>query len=475
MAENDLLKALKDYADTDAYPMHMPGHKRNGQFSENGLPLDIDITEIDGFDNLHQPEGILKNLCERIQKLYGSAFSLPLINGSTVGILAGIASVFSFGGSILLARNCHKSLYNAVKLFGLTPYYLVPPVDEMTGIAGSILPEDVENMLKKYPEIQLVVLTSPTYDGVLSDIKSIVKIAHKKNVPVLVDEAHGAHLQFSGMQEYSAVAAGADIVIQSLHKTLPAMTQTAVAHINGNLVSPEAFQKQCAVFESSSPSYVLLSSIASCVATLEAHGTELFAAYQKNLQAFSEKMSGLSNLLVLGKGKDNIQNHAPIFAFDQGKILISTTKTTLHGPKLMDMLRDKFHIECEMASASYALAMTSCCDTKEGFERLENALLQIDKTLTKQATTVKFKATSLPKQVCTPFAAGKKSGTFLPLSQSQNKVALDFLFCYPPGIPLLVPGEEISASLLEEIAVFENAGISVQSGDKKLPEFYSCD
>ena len=473
--KTNLWEALCAYADTEVYPFHMPGHKRNTNLLGSALPLGEDITEIDGFDNLHDANGILQELSVRIAKLWDSAYSVPLINGSTGGILAGIASVLPHGGSILVARNCHKSVYNAIELLELQPHYIVPPIDEKTGIFGSIRPEDVEKALKKHPQIGLVVLTSPTYDGVLSDVGRIVDIAHKQNVPVLVDEAHGAHLHFTPLRPLSAVACHADIVIQSLHKTLPAMTQCAVAHLNGTLVNPTEFLKKCAVFETSSPSYILLSSIALCVDFLEQQAPTAFADYAKRLKKFNTLCQSLSHLFVLCKGQDSLERHSTFFAFDSGKLPILTTKTTMNGHSLSQTLRTDFSLESEMSALSHCLCMTSVCDTDEGFSRLFAALQAIDKGANPSKAVQKFCTPALPSFVFSPYAASQKSGRFLPLSACGGKISLDTLWCYPPGIPLLVPGEEIEPTLLEEIKQAQTAGLSVQTGDKKLPLFRVLD
>ena len=222
-------QALEAYGKSDVYPFHMPGHKRNP------LPFPevygIDITEIDGFDNLHHAEGILKEAQQRAADLYGSAHCYYLVNGSTCGILASICAAVKKRGRILAARNSHKAVYHALFLSELTAEYLYPAVTEC-GIQGQITPRQVEDALKKDPETSAVVITSPTYEGVISDIEGIAKVAHVHGIPLIVDSAHGAHLGFGGEFPQNAVRLGADAVIESLHKTLPSFTQTALLHLN---------------------------------------------------------------------------------------------------------------------------------------------------------------------------------------------------------------------------------------------------
>lgn len=473
--ENDLLKSLLAYGESRAYPFHMPGHKRNTALLGNALPYSIDITEIDGFDDLHHPCGILKVLNERLAALYGAQNSFALVNGSTCGILAGFAAVTQHGDTVLVARNCHRSVYNAIELLGLTPVYIQPPADPATGILGSIPPEHIQEALEAHPEIRLVVLTSPTYDGVISDIRLIAEIVHQKGIPLLVDEAHGAHLTFTQQKKLSAVSAGADIVIHSLHKTLPVLTQCAAAHLNGTLISPAVFAQKLAVFETSSPSYVLLASIAECIRFLEEQAVSAFAAYQKRLAAFSARCQALGKLTVLCKGKDKLRYHPCFFAFDDGKLPIVTVRTDLDGQALVSRLRREFSLESEMAAVSYALLMTSVCDTDEGFSRLADALISIDQASPCCSASFEFPNLPLPKMRLSPSEASLQNGKVCLTDKSVGKISLESVWCYPPGIPLLLPGEEISNAVLEQLESAQKHGLSARSTSGRLPQIAVCD
>jgi arginine/lysine/ornithine decarboxylase len=343
-----LQSELEQYNSSGIYPMHMPGHKRNSALLPFPSPYAIDITEIDGFDNLHDAHGILAKGMKKAAALYGSGASFYLVSGSTCGILAGISACTKQGDAVLMARNCHRSVYHAVSLCRLRPVYLLPKTDEPFGISGSVSPEDVEAALKE-SGARLVVITSPTYAGVCSDLEAIAGVAHRHGVPLLVDAAHGAHFGFSGYFPPNAVRSGADLVVHSLHKTLPALTQSALLHVNGGFVDPGDVQRALSVFETSSPSYVLMASIDSCIALLEEQSKELFKAYEKLLDRFSRDMEGLEHLRIFRMGGDRKRNHPNVFDFDPGKLILSVKNTSLSGVGLHDVLLRDYRIQLEMA------------------------------------------------------------------------------------------------------------------------------
>lgn len=463
---NVLYNKLKKYSKTNICPMHMPGHKRNSKVFKNELPYNIDITEIDGFDNLHDAKGVLKESMDFASNLYKSKRTFYSINGSTACILACIRSVTKFGDKIIIARNCHKSVYNAIELMGLKPVYILPSIDKKTGVFNSITKLQIEKTIKDNLDASMVVITSPTYEGVISDVKSISKCCHKYNIPLMVDEAHGAHLF---LQSKSAVENGADLVINSLHKTLPSLTQTAIVHVSGKLIKPENVEKELAIFETSSPSYILLSSIDSCIRLMKENGEVFNKNHQKLLANFSEKMKRLKNLTVVCHGNDIIEEHKGFFDFDYGKIIISTENTDLSGADLMNLLRLKYDIECEMAYTNYALAMTTLLDTKSNFDRLINALLDIDKTLNNEEKSYKLYY-ELPEMKFTSNKTRDKDKKTVRLKDALGKVSGEYIWVYPPGIPLLVPGEIISTEMIDYLQNIKNYGLSIKSTYGNLPE-----
>lgn len=468
---HSLFDQLNTYAQSDFYPFHMPGHKRN-VFAETVSPESIDITEITCFDDLHHPEGILKEAQERMADVFGAHKSFFLVNGSTAGILAAICACTKKGGRILMARNCHKSVYHAALLQELAIDYLYPDVTEY-GIAGSILPEMVSQKLSEAKTLevpyQAIVITSPTYDGIVSDITAIADIAHAYHIPLIVDEAHGAHFGFSDGFPKKAHTLGADIVIESIHKTLPALTQSAALHIADSPYINEARIKQyLSIFQTSSPSYVLMAGLDQCTQLLQARSSELFSSFEKKLTAFYEKAASLKNISVL------YADDVSIFQKDPSKILISADKLGMTGGELFAILRDNYHLELEMASLHYVTALTSVMDTQKGFDRLISALEEIDRMAFADSKDIisNSKTTSTTPGFFLHIILNQKmpiplyEATSLPHEAASHNVApgkicADFIIPYPPGIPLLVPGEQITEEHMEQISRCLKDGITV--------------
>lgn len=459
----NLYQKLEKYSKKDIVPLHMPGHKRNTKMLGTQLPYNIDITEIDGFDDLHHADGIIKNIQEKAQKIYNAKKSFLLINGTTCGILAGIRSFVKKNDKVLVARNCHKSVYHAIELNELKPIYVMPKTNE-DGINLGITPKEVKNKIKENPDVKLVVLTSPTYEGIISNIKEIVKICHENKIPVLVDEAHGAHLKFMNKtKELSAVDAGADIVVQSVHKTLPALTQTSLLHINGNMVNEEKLKHELSIFETSSPSYILMASIENCLDFLQ-QNENMFEKYEENLEYFYSKTKEIKKLEIL-------KNKLTDQYFDDGKIVIITTKTNITGKELSEILRKKYKIELEMSSVNYAIAMTSVCDSKENVERLINALIDIDAKLEIQKMP-KYEFENILPIISKSIYEAEKEDKFVKIDyrKVEGRISKEYMWVYPPGIPIITPGEIISKDIINLLEQISEAGLEIRTDNGTFPE-----
>ena len=467
-----LFDKLEQYGGGETYPYHMPGHKRRcwGMLPEEMYRRDI--TEIEGFDDLHHPEGILKNLQEHAAVLYGAEESFYLVNGSTSGILSAVSAALPAGGHILMARNCHKAAYHAVYLRNLSVSYLYPELLETYDIPDVIKPEQVRKALEQESDIGAVLIVSPTYEGRISDIKGIADAVHEKGIPLIVDEAHGAHLGFSPDFAPNSCQAGADLVVHSVHKTLPSLTQTALLHVSGRLIDRERLRRFLRIYQSSSPSYLLMASIDNALRYVEETGTEAFAAFAQNYRNLVEALTACEKLRFLSLEPERQ---------DIGKLLISTKMTNVSGKSLCDILLKKYHLQLEMAAETYALAMFTVNDTEEGYKRLQSALLEIDALLGERTEDSAQKTFSqMMNKNSTPASA-------IPLAQAwdmdrchvelQNSVgcyAGEFVNLYPPGIPLLVPGEEITVQTTMNIMRYINAGLCVQGIEVKEGKTLIC-
>lgn len=457
--KDSLLEQLKLYHQSDAYPFHMPGHKRNP--AVDYIPVDIDITEIEGFDNLHHAEGVIQKAQERAARLYGSEESFFLVNGSTAGILAAVSAAVPAGKKLLLARNCHKSAYHAAFLRNLQVTYMYPDIITPYGICGGITPDKVLQELRKQPDIQAVFLTSPTYEGMVSNIEKIADIVHRSGRILIVDEAHGAHFGIAGEGfPEGAVTKGADIVIQSLHKTLPSMTQTAILHVQGERVDRRRLRRYLQIYQTSSPSYVFMAGMDSCIRLLEEKGQSLFRQYRKYLASFYQEAVRLKHLHVLRP--QEIEGRYGVDRMDCSKICIFTDS----GTDLYKQLLDKYHLQMEMTAGNYVLAMTSVMDRPEGFRRLLEALREIDDRMDGESFGSSFNTLRIPETgradvVMTAAEAEDKEWQVIPLKDSCQRVTKEYRYVYPPGVPVLVPGERITEEVIELLQYYKAAGLNV--------------
>ena len=477
-----LYDKLIEYSSSDAYPYHMPGHKR--RLSEDNFKqiYAMDITEIHDFDNLHQPEGIIYDLQEKAGKVFGADKTYFLVNGSTVGILTAISAVIPEKGHFLMARNCHKSAYHGAYLRKLKISYIYPQMVEGFDICEAITLEDVREVVSYYKEkgqkVDGVLIVSPTYEGRIAEVEEIAVYLHENGIPLIVDEAHGAHLGLVEGYARNSNQQGADVVIQSIHKTLPAMTQTALLHINGGLVDRKRVERFLHIYQSSSPSYVLMASIDHAIHIIEEKADILFSEF---------KLQYATMLLELMR--------CECFRFlpltdkqDVGKLVIDCRNANISGNALQKILRDRFALELEMACELYCLAMFTIGDSEEAYKRMTEALLILDKEFSAQKINVdeyiagehiadehnlqnrkKMNNNEIRYNLSEAWdmAAGVKE-----LSLAEGKIAAEFVNLYPPGVPILVPGEVITKEIIFNLKKCLNKGFEVQGIERKDEIYY---
>ncbi|MBP3804075.1 MAG: ornithine decarboxylase [Oribacterium sp.] len=532
-----LYKDLSHYLEKGLYPFHMPGHKRNFDIpgvsmmdevldecdnafyhescisdtraaDNTGLinhrntsknhnreqsdfrrnPISFDLTEVSGTDDLHHPEGILKASMERAARVFGADRTWYMVNGSTCGNLAGISSICPLNGELIVARNCHRSVFHALELRNITPHWVYPGFDEKFGILTGISQDSVRELLEKYPESRGVVITSPTYEGVVSDIKAIAEICHSYGVPLFVDEAHGAHfglVESAGFPE-SAIRSGADLVVQSAHKTLIGLNQTALLHLKSDLINQKEIERYLDIYETSSPSYILMLSLDACTEMILEKGEEVFSGWSHMLAAFDEGIKGLRYFKVLCHGDDCLNNH-DFFSFDKSKILINFSNTHFSGDSLTELLREKYHFEFEMQQGENLLAMTGPGDEEAAIIRLAKALKELDREeddfrqknpevnhltciltdsqedLSAGLMTGSHEGSSIcwliaSEQVTTLQEATEAEAEEVAFTDAEDRISAEYVYCYPPGIPIVVPGERLTAEKINRLKKISREG-----------------
>ena len=534
-----LEEKLSEYAETDMYPFHMPGHKRRLQAAfhatafgagaaapenplcsgvtaapENSLcpaapaatedPLcsaaRLDITEIDGFDNLHAPEGILHEEMKLAAQVCGAAETWFSVNGSTCAILAAISAAVPRNGMMLIERGCHISVYHAAGLRGLKLRYIPEGMAAFQfrhnpeGMAAPELqishrgPEsggegNTASSLKRAEseKISAVVITSPSYTGEVRDVRSWAEYAHALGAVLIVDEAHGAHFSKHPWFPRSAVSQGADVVVQSLHKTLPALTQTALLHRVTERVSGEALSHFLDVYETSSPSYLLLASMTRCIHGMAERGEGYFEPYVGLLKKLRSELSGLRHMRLAGS-----EDEIAAGLYDPGKLFIQVRdhvycslldREELSGPVLYDLLRLRYHLQPEMKTPDSVLLMTSPADSAEGFERLSAALREIDRNAYRPVPAGSgdpdFGNAALPGFESQPDESGFPSCAMtiteaedrpretILLDEAQNRISASYVIVYPPDSPLIVPGEVFDSGLIGRIHALRRNGLTV--------------
>lgn len=428
--DNDRLgAALKLYLGTDPLPMHMPGGKRNPDFVSQTFMRDI--TEIGGFDNLHSPTGILKDMEDCAASVWKAKKAFISVNGSSALILAAIWSACNLypNSKILTAMNCHLSVWNAIELTGSSIIPLMPAFDIGLPFAGHVSPSDIERYLARDPSLKIVVVTSPTYEGVLSDMDEIFRITRKYDALLITDSAHGAHLGLD--DNFFGPDSKGDIVIKSLHKTLSSPTQTAVMLLNeGCPIEESLIRRGLDIFETSSPSYILLGGVSKCLSSLYSKGPSLLKPWEDAITYAEENLRGLRNFRLW---------EAPVR--ERSKFVIMG-----YGDFLFDQLRGTFNIECEASFPSHLIAMTGIGDTVSSLKRFCDAVKAVDDAVDSPYTESKFISRPYPRFAMTLREAAQLRLRSIELEPefSIGKPSGEFIYGFPPGIPLLMPGEIIT-------------------------------
>ncbi|WIF95928.1 aminotransferase class I/II-fold pyridoxal phosphate-dependent enzyme [Caminicella sporogenes] len=466
---NNLIKLSKK----DMVSFHVPGHK-NGKIFEkyyrnfvNNISK-LDTTEIYGNDNLHFPKGMIKEAQEKAAKFYGAYNTFFLINGTTCGIYAMIMAATNSGDKIIVTRDCHRSVINAIILGGLVPVYVMPQIDNERFLSMGVTPHSIERALKENPDAKAVVITYPNYYGICSDIKKIANIVHKYNKLLLVDEAHGAHLKLHYKLPMSSLELGADIVVQSTHKTLPSFTQSSLLHVKSKRIDLDKLKFMLSLNQSSSPSYILMTSLDMAITIAMKEGQFLMDKLIDNINEFVNMINNLDGIDVLSK---DIKGSYGAYDLDITKITISMRDIGIDGVTAEEILRKKYNIQVEMADMFNILAVSSIANEKNDFERLSKAIKNIhsNKKITRKKIELpEYNFKSYEMKII-PREAVYMEKESIPFTESKGKISGEYIIPYPPGIPLICPGEIITEEVIEYVKVLKSIGLNIIGmSDEKL-------
>jgi len=465
--ETPLFDALKEYVDRDTLPFHVPGHKKGvgidkefkNFIGEN--PFKIDVTVFKLVDSLHHPTGPIKKAQELVADAYESHASFFSIHGTSGAIQAMILAVVNDGDKIIVPRNVHKSVTSGIILSGAVPVFMEPEIDKKLGIAHGVTPETVEKTLKENPDAKAVLIINPTYYGVATDIKKIADIVHSYDIPLIVDEAHGPHLAFSEKLPMSALKAGADICAQSTHKIIGSLTQGSLLHVKSKYVNPKRVQQILNLMQTTSPSYIIMASLDCARRQIALEGKDLLQKTIELCKYTRDEINKIPGFYCFG---EEVLGKPGSYSFDPTKLTISSRELGITGFELDMILADKYHIQMELSDFYNVLAVGSFGDTKEGMDRLLSALKEISNDYYGKKEPVQdfLDIPAIPTKILNPREAFYSDKISIPLNESIGKISGEFLLAYPPGIPVLCPGEEITQEVVDYVHDLKRANLYVQ-------------
>jgi len=457
-----LLDALQEFKQMRMVPFDVPGHKRgkgNPQLTEflGEKCLTVDVNSMKMLDNLCHPISVIKEAEQLAAEAFGAAHAFFMVNGTTSAVQAMILSVCKRDEKIIVPRNVHRSVINAMILCGAVPVYVNPKTNDQLGIALGMTIEEVKNAIEKNPDAKAVLINNPTYYGICSDLKGITTLAHEHNIKVLVDEAHGTHFYFGENLPITAMAAGADMAAVSMHKSGGSLTQSSLL-ICSDQVNADYVRQIINLTQTTSGSYLLMSSLDISRKNLALHGKETFKKVEAFAQYARDEINKIGDYYAFSKELINGQD---VFDFDITKLSINTLEVGLAGIEVYDLLRDEYDIQTEFGDIGNILAYISVGDRESDIERLISALSEVRRRFKKSKVGLLETEYIIPEVVLTPQQAFYADKYSLPLEECVGKVCTEFVMCYPPGIPILAPGEMITPQVVEYIRYAKKKGCSI--------------
>lgn len=459
--ETPLLDALKKAATQPDAPFFAPGHKR-GQATPQPLEQLLgkklflaDLPELPELDNLFAPQSVIQQSQKLAAEVFGAAQTFFLANGSTAGIIAAILAVCNPNEKIILPRNIHRSVISGLILSGAIPIFINPEYDTDWDLANSITPQALQKALNQHPDTKAVMVVYPTYHGVCGDIKALVEITHQHNIPLLVDEAHGAHFSFHPDLPISAMNAGADLAVQSTHKVLSALSQASMLHIQGNRINPHRLNNALQLVQSTSPNYALLASLDAARQQMALHGQQLLTQTLELANTAFSKLSEIADLKIL---QAPAHPKPGFYTLDPTRLSINVANLGLTGFLADEILREQYKVTAELPTLRQLTFILSIGNTPSHINQLIHAFqnIPLGKAVAVPAIPPQI-PTKLP--ILSPREAFFAETQTVPASEAINRISAELICPYPPGVPVLVPGEMITKDSLDYLKqVLTNGG-----------------
>ena len=455
-------EALEKFRKKRVVPFDVPGHKRGRGNKElkdflGETCVGIDVNSMKPLDNLCHPVSVIKEAEQLAAEAFGAAHAFLMVGGTTSAVQSMVLAVCKRGDKIILPRNVHRSVINALVLCGAVPVYVNPDVDQRLGIALGMKVSQVEEAIKENPDAVAIFVNNPTYYGICSDIRSIVKLAHDNDMYVLADEAHGTHFYFGENLPIDAISAGADMAAVSMHKSGGSLTQSSILLIGKEM--HEGYVRQIInLTQTTSASYLLLSSLDISRRNLALRGKEIFAQVMDLAEYARKEISNIGGYYAYSS---DMINHDSIYDFDKTKLSIYTLDIGLAGIEVYDKLRDEYDIQIEFVDMGNILAYLSIGDRKQDIERLASSLAEIKRLNSRGKEGLMPHEYISPELAVSPQAAFYADKEQLDLQETSGRICSEFLMCYPPGIPILAPGEMITDRILDYIIYAKEKGCSI--------------
>jgi len=469
-----LFEALKEYHKKNVVPFDVPGHKHGLGIPEmmdyfGPTMLELDVNAMKCLDNICNPIGVIKEAEDLAADAYYADHAFFLVNGTTAGVQAMIMSVCEPGDKIILPRNAHKSAITALILSGAIPIYIQPEVNEDLGIAMGISIESVECAIARHPEAKAIFLVNPTYYGAISNVKAIVEIAHKYGMAVLVDEAHGAHMNFHPELPHDGIELGADMCAVSTHKTGGSLTQSSLLLLREGIVDAKTVRTTMNLTQTTSASYLLMASIDLARKQLAAKGEEMLTEVLRLSRWARNEVNKIDGLYAFGT---ELIGTPGVYNFDETKLGVNVRNIGLTGFEVYDLLRDKYNIQTELGDMYNVLAIVSLGDTQESLEALVNALKDI---ALKHRRNEEVKLTKgilrNPDIIVSPRDAYYSEKKAVKLEEAVGEISGESIMAYPPGIPVVTPGERISKEMIEYIKVLKEEDSLLQGTEDPYVDY----